>query len=89
MLKAYIAISGIIFALVAILHLVRIVQGWQVQLADIGVAMSVSWIALVVSASLALWGELCCCGGERGLLAVENQHEELCLLGAGCSPLPG
>ena len=55
-LKAYVAISAIIFALVALGHLVRIVQGWQVQLGDIGVAMSVSWIALVVSAGLAMWG---------------------------------
>ena len=56
MAKSYIAISAIIFALVAIGHVVRIVQGWQVQLGDIGVAISVSWIALVVSAALAVWG---------------------------------
>jgi len=54
--KFYIAISTIIFALVAIGHLVRIAQGWQVQLGDIGVAMSVSWVALAVSAALAVWG---------------------------------
>ena len=56
MLKSYVAISAIIFALVAIGHVIRIVQGWQVQLGDIGVAMSVSWVALVVSAALAVWG---------------------------------
>jgi hypothetical protein len=56
MAKSYIAIAAIIFALVAIVHLVRIVQGWQVQLGDVGVAMSVSWAALVVSAALAVWG---------------------------------
>jgi hypothetical protein len=58
MTKSYIAISALIFALVAIGHIVRIVQGWQVQLGDIGVAMSVSWIALVVSAALAVWGAM-------------------------------
>ena len=42
MLKPYIAISAIIFALVAIVHYIRIAQGWQVQLGDMGVAMSVS-----------------------------------------------
>jgi hypothetical protein len=41
MAKSYIGISAIIFALVAIGHLVRIVQGWQVQLGDLRVAMSV------------------------------------------------
>ena len=56
MVKSYIAISAIIFALVAIVHLVRVVQGWQVQLGEVGVAMSVSWASLVVSAALAVWG---------------------------------
>ena len=58
MTKFYVAISAIIFALVAIGHVVRIVQGWQVQLGDMGVAMSVSWVALVVSAALAVWGAM-------------------------------
>ena len=56
MAKSYIAISAVIFAVVAIGHVVRILQGWQVQLGDIGVSMSVSWIALVVSAALSVWG---------------------------------
>ena len=58
MTKSYVVISAIIFALVSIGHVVGIVQGWQVQLGDIGVAMSVSWVALVVSAALAVWGAL-------------------------------
>jgi hypothetical protein len=56
MAKSYIVISAIIFAVVAIGHLMRIVQGWQVQIGDMSVAMSVSWVAFVVSAALALWG---------------------------------
>ena len=58
MSKTYVAISAIIFALVAIGHVVRLVQGWDVQIGDMGIAMSVSWIALVVSAALAVWGAL-------------------------------
>jgi hypothetical protein len=56
MSKLYVAISAIIFALVAVGHIVRIVQGWQVQLGAADIPMSVSWIALVVTAALALWG---------------------------------
>jgi hypothetical protein len=56
MAKSYIVISAIIFAVVAIGHLMRIVQGWQVQIGDMGIATSVSWVALVVSTALALWG---------------------------------
>jgi hypothetical protein len=58
MSKSYVAISAIIFALVAIGHLLRLAQGWDVQIGGMGIAMSVSWIALVVSAALAVWGAL-------------------------------
>jgi hypothetical protein len=56
MAKFYIAISAIIFALVAIGHVARIVQGWDVHVGGMGIAMTVSWAALVVSAALAVWG---------------------------------
>jgi hypothetical protein len=56
MMKGYIAISVLIFALVAIGHMLRIAEGWQVQVGDTSVAMPVSWIALVVSVILAVWG---------------------------------
>jgi hypothetical protein len=56
MAKTYIGISAIIFAVVAIGDVARLVHGWDVQVAGMGIAMSVSWIALVVSAALAVWG---------------------------------
>jgi hypothetical protein len=56
MTKVYVAISAIIFALVAIGHIARLVQGWEVQVAGTGITMSVSWAALVASAVLAIWG---------------------------------
>jgi hypothetical protein len=56
MTKAYVAISAIIFALVALAHVVRLVQGWSVQLGPTDIPMSVSWVALAVAAVLALWG---------------------------------
>jgi hypothetical protein len=55
-MKSYIAISAIIFVLVAVGHIARLVQGWDVRIGGMGVAMSVSWLALVVSAALAIWG---------------------------------
>ena len=58
MTKMYVAISAIIFALVAVGHIARLVQGWEVQVAGTGIAMSVSWAALIVSAALAVWGGL-------------------------------
>jgi hypothetical protein len=55
MTKSYIAISAIIFALVAVGHIARLVQGWDVQVGGMGIAMPVSWAALVVT-DLAVWG---------------------------------
>jgi hypothetical protein len=56
MSNAYAAVSALIFAVVAIVHLIRIVRGWSVQIGSYAVPMSVSWIGLVIAAVLALWG---------------------------------
>lgn len=54
--KAYAGISTLIFALVAVIHVIRLVQGWHVQVGSSDVPMSVSWVGLVVSGALAIWG---------------------------------
>ena len=56
MTKPYVAIAAVIFALVALIHVVRLVQGWQVQVASILIPMSVSWVGLAIAAVLAIWG---------------------------------
>jgi len=56
MSHAYAAVSALIFAVVAIVHLIRIVKGWTVQIGPHAVPMSLSWIGLVIAALLALWG---------------------------------
>jgi hypothetical protein len=56
MTKAYSAISALIFALVAIIHVIRIAQGWHVQVGSSDIPMSVSWVGLVVTGALAVWG---------------------------------
>jgi len=52
----YAAISALIFALVALGHLLRIVNQWTVQIGPLEVPMSVSWIGLVITALLSIWG---------------------------------
>lgn len=56
MTKIYLAISAIIFALVAIGHIVRLAAGWQAAVGPTDIPMSVSWVALVASVVLAGWG---------------------------------
>jgi uncharacterized membrane protein YecN with MAPEG domain len=56
MSTSYAIVSALIFALVAIMHVVRLVNRWTVQIGPYNVSMNVSWVALVVAALLAIWG---------------------------------
>lgn len=53
--KQYCVVSGTLFALVALAHLLRIVYGMSVQIDDYVVPMLVSWIALIIPGALAVW----------------------------------
>jgi len=54
--KTFSLVAGVIFALVAILQLLRIFMQWTVIIGDWSVPKSVSWVALIVSGGLALVG---------------------------------
>jgi hypothetical protein len=54
--KAYLLVSTIIFAVVAVAHLLRLTMGWSVMLGMTAVPFWVSVLALLISASVALWG---------------------------------
>jgi hypothetical protein len=53
---SYAAVSALIFFIVTVVHLVRLVKSWPVQVGSFAVPMSLSWIGLLVSALLAIWG---------------------------------
>jgi hypothetical protein len=52
----YAAISALVFAVVAIGHLIRLLNRWTVQLGPFSVPMSVSWAGLVIAVLLSIWG---------------------------------
>jgi hypothetical protein len=54
--KTFSLVAGVIFAVVALLHLVRIFMQWTVVIGDWSVPKSVSWVALIVAGGLALLG---------------------------------
>jgi ABC-type lipoprotein release transport system permease subunit len=54
-LHAYLLISGIIFGLVAILHLVRLVRQLPAQLGSKVLPMWISWGGLVFATVLCVW----------------------------------
>jgi len=58
-MKPFVALASIIFAVVAILHALRLLYGWEVTINGWAVPMWVSVIGFVVPAGLALllWRE--------------------------------
>lgn len=53
--RGYCVVSGALFALVALAHLLRIVNGLSIQVDGVAVPMMVSWIGVIVPAALAAW----------------------------------
>lgn len=53
--KQYCAVSGVLFLLVALAHLVRIVYSLPVLIDEFAVPVSVSWVGFIVPAGLSLW----------------------------------
>jgi hypothetical protein len=53
--RRYCTISGVLFSLVALAHLLRIVYGMSIQVDEYVVPMFVSWIGLAVPAGLTFW----------------------------------
>jgi acyl-CoA reductase-like NAD-dependent aldehyde dehydrogenase len=53
--RTYLIISGCIFGIVAILHLLRVVNGWTLVLGPWTVPMWVSWVGTIVPALLCGW----------------------------------
>ena len=54
-LQVYLLISGIIFGLVAILHLVRLIWKVSVQFGSKVLPMRISWGGLVAATVLCVW----------------------------------
>jgi len=52
--KAFLAVSGTIFGIIAILHLARIVFGWPAQIGSVHVPTWASWLSLLVAGYLSI-----------------------------------
>lgn len=54
--KPYLIVSTMVFAVVGIIHLIRFLLGWPVQLGSWSIPLYASLIAVVVCAVIAIWG---------------------------------
>jgi hypothetical protein len=54
-MRAYLQISGALFGLIALAHLLRILRHWPIDLAGLIVPLWASWLGLMVAGSLSIW----------------------------------
>ena len=54
--KTFDIVAGVIFGLVALVHLTRIWLGWPAAIGGWSVPMWMSWIGLIVAGGLAFFG---------------------------------
>lgn len=55
MLSKYAIVSGVVFAAVALVQIVRAVSQWSVQIGNFNVPVWASWVAAVIAGSLCVW----------------------------------
>jgi len=53
--RTYLVISGTVFGIVAVLHLLRVVNGWVMVLGPWSAPMWVSWLGTIGPAVLCVW----------------------------------
>ncbi|HIA76273.1 MAG TPA: hypothetical protein EYN92_07640 [Dehalococcoidia bacterium] len=53
--KKYIYVSAAVFAVVALIHLMRALSGWEFQIGPFDIPLTASWVLFVACASLAVW----------------------------------
>ena len=53
--KDYLRASGILFTFVALVHLIRIFNGWSFSIGDMMIPMWASWLGVIIPGALAFW----------------------------------
>lgn len=53
--RCYLVLSGVIFGVVGLLHLVRVVADWALVMGPWSVPMAISWLGILVPGALCAW----------------------------------
>jgi hypothetical protein len=54
-MRAYMRISGALFGIIALAHLLRLVRHWPIDLAGYMVPLWVSWLGVILAGGLSIW----------------------------------
>jgi uncharacterized protein involved in cysteine biosynthesis len=54
--KTYVTLTATLFLVVALMHLLRIIFGWSVEIGSLSIPFWVSWLGVLVVGALAYFG---------------------------------
>ena len=54
--KTYLTVTATLFLVVATMHLLRMIFGWQVEIGGLSIPFWVSWLGVLVAGALAYFG---------------------------------
>ncbi len=54
-MRAYLLISGVVFGVIALLHIARLLLDWPAQIAGWDVPLWLSWLAFAAAGVLSVW----------------------------------
>jgi hypothetical protein len=56
--QRYLVISGTVFAVVALAHLTRAIEGWPITIGPWSVPLNLSWLGAIATGALSAWAIL-------------------------------
>ena len=54
--NTYLTVTATLFLVVAVLHFLRIILGWDVEIGGLSIPFWLSWLAVLVAGALAYFG---------------------------------
>jgi uncharacterized membrane protein YhaH (DUF805 family) len=54
--NTYLTVTATLFLVVAVVHLLRIILGWHVEIGGLSIPFWLSWLAVLVAGALAYFG---------------------------------
>ena len=54
--RTYNMVTAVLFAIIAVLHLVRIIFGWPARIGGLDIPLWESWLAVIITGGLAYFG---------------------------------
>lgn len=64
-LRNYLSVSAVVFAVIAVTHVLRAIQAWPVAIGAWAIPVSASWLAAIGAGALSAWSLFLLHDGNR------------------------